>query len=126
VPSVLPLGVPELRVMAPESIAGSYGIQAAQFGAPLSPVRVSGPVVHADDGAGTASDACERLRSGVTGAIVVIDRGMCAFVVKVHNAQDAGAVGALIVNNVPGAPPPPLLGVDASMRPLGDADPGRR
>ena len=38
--------------------------------------------------------------AGVAGKIAVIDRGICLFVVKVQNAQDAGAIGVVIVNNV--------------------------
>src|SRR4030095_9554635 len=34
------------------------------------------------------------------GKVAVVDRGACLFVVKVKNAQDAGAIGVVIVNNV--------------------------
>jgi subtilisin family serine protease len=39
-----------------------------------------------------------------TGKIALIDRGACTFSTKIRNAQNAGAVGALIVNNVWGPP----------------------
>jgi minor extracellular serine protease Vpr len=39
-----------------------------------------------------------------TGEIALIDRGTCTFSTKIRNAQDAGAVGAIIVNNVFGPP----------------------
>jgi len=35
----------------------------------------------------------------VAGKIALIDRGTCNFTVKVHNAQNAGAVSAIVVNN---------------------------
>ena len=37
----------------------------------------------------------------MTGKIVLIARGVCDFSVKVHNAQLAGAVAAIIVNRDP-------------------------
>jgi minor extracellular serine protease Vpr len=39
-----------------------------------------------------------------TGKIALIDRGTCSFSTKIRNAQNAGAVGAIIVNNVYGPP----------------------
>jgi Zn-dependent M28 family amino/carboxypeptidase len=41
----------------------------------------------------------------VTGTIAVIRRGACSFAQKQAVAKEAGAVGAIIVNNVPGALP---------------------
>jgi hypothetical protein len=45
----------------------------------------------------------------------MVDRGTCAFVIKVKNVQDAGAIGAIVVNNVAGAPPPGMGGVDPTI-----------
>ncbi|KAF2217547.1 hypothetical protein CERZMDRAFT_63702 [Cercospora zeae-maydis SCOH1-5] len=39
----------------------------------------------------------------VSGAIALISRGACTFAVKATNAKAAGAVGAVIYNNVPGS-----------------------
>jgi extracellular elastinolytic metalloproteinase len=60
----------------------------------------------ADDGTGTTTDACEPLINGGTlaGKIALIDRGGCPFVNKVKNAQDAGAVGVIMVQNSAGVP----------------------
>lgn len=44
-------------------------------------------------------DACYPLRSTVSGGIVVLERGVCSFSRKAHNAQQAGARGVLIVNS---------------------------
>jgi len=41
----------------------------------------------------------------VIGKIAIIDRGTCGFVVKVKNAQNAGAFGVIIANNAAGAAP---------------------
>lgn len=39
-----------------------------------------------------------------TGKVALISRGTCNFVVKVKNAQNAGAVAVIVFNNVAGAP----------------------
>jgi len=52
-------------------------------------------------GMGTLNDACQ-MPTNVRGKIAVIDRGVCTFSSKVQNAQAAGAVAALIINNSPG------------------------
>ena len=51
----------------------------------------------------------------VSGHIALIDRGVCGFTVKVKNAQDAGALGVIIVNNLAGSPPPGLGGADPTI-----------
>jgi len=53
--------------------------------------------------------------AAVNGKIALIDRGTCAFVIKVKNAQNAGAVGVIIANNAPGTPPPGLGGSDSTI-----------
>jgi fungalysin metallopeptidase (M36)/PA domain-containing protein/fungalysin/thermolysin propeptide len=67
----------------------------------------------ANDGVAPATDACQPL-SGVTGRIVLADRGTCTFVLKTQNAQAAGAVGIIIANNVAG-PAPGLGGADPTI-----------
>ncbi len=59
----------------------------------------------ADAPAGASTQACTAL-SGTPhlGQIVIIDRGVCTFTTKVRNAEAAGAVGVLVVNNVAGDP----------------------
>jgi hypothetical protein len=46
---------------------------------------------------------------------VLLDRGSCAFTVKAKNAQDAGAIGVIIVDNVLETPPPSMGGSDSSV-----------
>lgn len=57
---------------------------------------------------GTAADSlvCSAVTNGpsIAGKIAVIYRGSCEFGAKAFNAQQAGAVGVVIINNVPGAP----------------------
>ena len=52
----------------------------------------------------TASDGCSSVPAGASGKLAIIDRGTCTFSQKVANANQAGAVGVLIVNNVAGDP----------------------
>jgi len=82
------------------SAAGIYRAQGAAFGPALDPTGISGDVTLVNDGVGTVTDACEALpANSLTGQIALIDRGSCTFVVKVKNAQNAGAVAAVIANN---------------------------
>jgi hypothetical protein len=94
----------------PSSAAGTYGAAGAAFGPPPTPTGVSGDVVVALDPADPAgpstTDACSPLTNAadVAGNIAVVDRGTCGFTVKVKNAQNAGAIGVIVVNNQPGDP----------------------
>jgi hypothetical protein len=51
----------------------------------------------------------------VKNRIAFVLRGACTFVVKAGNVQAAGAVGMIVVDNVPGSPPTDLGGTDASI-----------
>ena len=66
--------------------------------------QVSGAVV-----AASPAGACSAVSTAVSGKIALIDRGTCNFTVKVKNAQNAGAIGAIIVDS--GAANPPTLGM---------------
>jgi hypothetical protein len=74
------------------------------------------PVADQPDGTGLA---CTPLSANntlaVNGKIALIDRGTCTFPEKVKNAQNAGAVGVIIVDNVAGSPPPALGGADPTI-----------
>ncbi|PWT87424.1 MAG: metalloprotease [Acidobacteria bacterium] len=89
------------------TIAGDYTATPAVFGAQLSS---SGPVTGdvelvTDSGTtGSPTDACEPLVGFTPGHIALLDRGTCTFVVKVKNAQNAGAAGVIVANNQPGNP----------------------
>jgi extracellular elastinolytic metalloproteinase len=89
-------------VHMPSSIAGTYGAKAAEFGATLDTTGLTGDVMLVNDGTATTTDACEALAPGsLTGRIALIDRGSCDFSVKVKNAQNAGAIAAIVANNQP-------------------------
>ena len=120
VPTTLLFGRPELDAPTLPAIDGSrYGT--ASFGPPIPPTGITGMVVVADDGisapatpgppatpAGTPTDACEPLTpasaAAVAGKIALVDRGLCGFIVKVKNAQHAGAIAVLVADNVAGQP----------------------
>lgn len=119
VPAVLQAGTPFLTVAAPASVAGAFSVGTASFGAALSSPGVTGEVMPVVDTAPDAGLACAPLSplnaSAVSGKIAIVDRGTCSFPVKVKAAQDAGAVGAVVVNNAAGSPPPGMGGADATI-----------
>ena len=119
VPTVLQPGTPLLTVTAPPSVAGAYSIGAASFGPALNTPGVTGEVMQVVDTAPNAGLACAPLSAlnaaAVNGKIAVVDRGTCTFTVKVKAAQDAGAVAAVVVDNVAGSPPAGMVGTDATI-----------
>jgi len=101
----LPPGGFEVTVSTPSPIAGSFPATGALFGPQLSEAGpLSGAVALVNDGAGVATDACTALVGFPAGSIALLDRGTCLFVVKVKNAQNAGAIGVIVGNNVAGNP----------------------
>ena len=115
------LANPTLRVNSPPSIARDYAVGTASFGPSLTSSGVTGGVVQALDPSDSAGDAttdgCSPLTNAaaVSGKIALIDRGTCAFLIKVKNAQNAGAVAAIIVDNTPVTPPPGMSGSDSTI-----------
>ncbi len=63
----------------------------------------STPAADAEYAVASPSNGCTAI-SGVFGKIAIIDRGVCSFTTKVRNAQNAGAIGVIVVNNVAGDP----------------------
>ena len=86
-----------LLVTAPAAAAGTYSVGTASFGPALSNPGVTGQIVAALYS--SATDACSPITSNVSGKIALIDRGTCNFTTKVKNAQNAGAIGAVIADN---------------------------
>jgi len=120
VPSHLQLGSPLLTVNAPAGL-GPYLIGTAAFGPPITSPGVTGNLVQAIDPADVAGpttfDACSPITNAgaVAGNIAVVDRGTCGFVVKVKNAQNAGAIAVIVADNAAGSPPGGLGGVDPTI-----------
>ncbi len=119
VPVVLQAGTPSLIGLAPASVVGHYSVGNATFGPPLLPGGLDGevmPVVDQPNGTGLACTALNTANTlAVNGKIAFVDRGVCSFPEKVKNVQNAGAIGAVIVDNVAGSPPPGLGGVDPTV-----------
>ena len=90
---------PTLTINLPAAIAGDYSAAGASFGAPLNGVGVTGIVEQVNDGTATTTDACEPLVGFTAGRVALIDRGSCEFGIKVLNAENAGAIAAIVVNN---------------------------
>ncbi|HET6554849.1 MAG TPA: PA domain-containing protein [Dyella sp.] len=96
------------NVTTPVAIAGTYDYNAASFGASPTPANFAGSVVRP-----ASPEACGTVDASVSGKIALIDRGTCAFAIKVKNAQVAGATAVIIANNQAGAISP--SGDDASI-----------
>lgn len=93
----------QVVVDAPPGAAGTYLAQGADFGPALDATGLTANISLVNDGTGTTTDACEALTAGsLTGQIALIDRGTCAFVIKVKNVQNAGAIAAIVANNANG------------------------
>jgi hypothetical protein len=94
---------PRMLINSPGGIAGTYAVQTASFGPPITAGGVTGNVVLYDDAvAPNVNDACEpAVNAGaLAGNIALLDRGTCTFVIKVKAAQNAGAIAVLVANNV--------------------------
>lgn len=93
---------------APEVFAsgvGTFVASSASFGAAVTGGGLTAQAMLVVDPTAPVNDGCETPFTNaatLAGKIAVIDRGLCAFVIKVKNAQNAGAVGCILVNNVAG------------------------
>ncbi|RVU44295.1 PA domain-containing protein [Rubrivivax rivuli] len=108
-PSVLRMGQAAIVVSGAGagSAVGTYIAGDSTLGPAVLGPSISGqimPVVEQGTGTGAGclpfNDANTR---AVNGRIALIDRGICGFAIKAKNAQNAGAIGVIIVNNTTGA-----------------------
>jgi subtilisin family serine protease len=89
-----------MSVLAPSSIATNMTALEGAITVPLVQTGpIQGTVIYAQP-----NDACSGLANGLTGYIALIDRGTCNFAPKILNAQAAGAIAVVMVNNVAGDP----------------------
>jgi len=100
-------GVPHSSlILQPGNQSPAVGV--ATFG-PQTFAGPTGVVVLADDGtAPDVNDGCEALVNGaaVSGNVALVNRGTCTFETKVVNAQAAGAVAVIIIDDKPNEVPP--------------------
>jgi hypothetical protein len=105
----------ELKVLTPAPLAGSRNVGLAGFG--KDEFDTTGSVVLGIDDQGVdASDGCEALTNNVAGKIVLVHRGLCSFVQKAQNVQQAGGIGVVVANVPASAQPtvPPFMGGTSS------------
>jgi hypothetical protein len=83
----------------------------AQFG-PLPPVAaLNRPLTAVTDSTGSPL-ACNSIATSLTDQVALVDRGTCTSATKVRNAQSAGAVAVVIVDNQATVPPADPGGTD--------------
>jgi hypothetical protein len=100
-------------VTSDASIGLLESTQLAGYGAQQYSDIVGNVVRQADDTA-PINDGCDTTVNGpdLSGKIAIIDRGACNFTFKTLNAQMAGAIAAIIVNNNDDGTPAPVGGAD--------------
>ena len=88
------------------SIAGPYtalnpSVAAGNNITGASAIPVTANLIIANDGTANASEGCNAYTnpSAYAGKIVLIKRGTCNFVDKIQRAQNAGAVGVIVMNH---------------------------
>lgn len=107
-----------LRIAA----AAQAGEVAQAFYGPLLPnAGLGGLAAVVNDGSANPGEGCGTLLNAaqVLGRIAVVKRGSCGFELKTKNAEQAGAVAVLILNNraeTPGDPLPVAGGFDYTIR----------
>jgi hypothetical protein len=79
----------------------TYLANGAGFGGEVAD-GLDGDLAIANDGSANPTFACEALVDFPDGTIAIADRGGCTFETKAQNAEDAGAIGIVVVNNGPG------------------------
>ena len=92
-------------VTQPSLIADNYTFQAPlAWGANLQNTYAAGELVLVSDGTAADSLGCNALVNAaeVSGKIAVVYRGTCEFGIKALNAQNAGAIGVIVINNTTG------------------------
>lgn len=90
-------------------------------GAPEPPTEGTKSIVRLGDPGSVEGMACTDdggIEVDLTGSMVLIDRGVCAFHEKAANAQAAGAVGVVLANNEPGVINPTVEGDPAVTIPV--------
>ena len=91
-------------------LAGSYYSRDSQFAPSLPATPITADLaLMIDDNSGESEDpydGCDPLinAGSLNGKIAVIRRGSCDFVFKTQQAQDAGAIAVIMINNVLGDP----------------------
>ena len=99
---------PVLQVASPQPGASRMvDYNPSPFGNPAVTPSTAGALANVAPQAGELGPACSPFDAANTMAVknkvAIISRGGCTFAIKVKNAQNAGAVAAVLANNVAGA-----------------------
>jgi hypothetical protein len=99
------------NVQAPESLEGSYDMTYVDDWGQTPDllnggITITGVLHLVNDGSNADSLGCGSLTNGadINDKIAVVYRGDCQFGTKALNAQQAGAIAVVIINNIPGGP----------------------
>lgn len=96
------------QVDTPNHLRAKYNAVHSSIGPRLTREAIRAKLIPVDDGTGegTKGNGCNTLvnASEVAGNIALIDRGGCTYTQKIMNAQDAGAIGIVMINNRAGQP----------------------
>lgn len=94
-------GTPSLKVTTPApGYSGFYDYGTASFGPLMLPGTPLGTLARVSTNGCEAAGFSAADAAAIKGKVAIIDRGTCGFVIKVKNAQNAGAVAVLIADNV--------------------------
>ncbi len=95
---------PKIVLAGGGTVSGEFAFGTAVFGPAATPANFSGQLVLVNDGSGAnGSQGCAASPANAyAGKIAIVDRGTCAFEIKAKLAQDAGAIGVIVANNVAG------------------------
>jgi hypothetical protein len=91
----------KLKINSPATLAGEYSYTiTTAFGGSLD-TEVTGSFVLAVDATDPSDDACSELTNAtaMNGKIAILRRGACSFDDKVKRAEDAGAIGVIVINS---------------------------
>ena len=90
-------------ITSPTNLAGSYPCYpTTAFGSPI-PSSINGAIELVSDVLPLGCNV-NPITNNVSGKIALIRRGDCPFIEKVKNAQNAGAIAVIMMNNVDGVP----------------------
>lgn len=95
--------MPLMQIIAPESIAGNFPAVFQPWSAPLE-AAIQAPVQYGN-GAGGNLLGCDPFAAGsLAGKIVLVDRGVCSFSIKIENIGNGGGLIGIIGLVAPGDP----------------------
>lgn len=96
-----------ITINTPTGIAGNYlSYPTTAFGTENTVVITADLVLANDTSLSDPTRGCTTFGATATGKIALIRRGDCNFDDKVRFAEDAGAIGVIMMNNVSGTPIP--------------------